>query len=94
MNMKDFQTRDFPIAAFLKARGHRLLATSRQRNSLVFHFPASAKADALLYFNDSAIPCRSFYTAIKELKSLIHGSRDLADNMKDYDSASPTDFTR
>ena len=88
--MKDFQTRDFAVAAFLKAKGYRLLNTSRQRNSLVFHFPFSAKADAFLYFKDFAIPCRSFYAAIKELKSLIHGSRDLADNMEHSSNVNPT----
>ena len=87
--MKDFMTRDFPLAAFLRAKGYRLLATSRQRNSLVFHFPAEATADALQYFNDSAIACRTFYAAIKELKALIHGARDLADNMKDCNDAFP-----
>jgi hypothetical protein len=89
--MQDFKTRDFQVAAFLIAKGYRLLATSRQRNSLVFHFPASAKTDALLYFNDFAIPCRSFYAAIKELKSLIHGSRELANTMEDdnYEEFTP-----
>ena len=81
--MQNFETRDFPVAAFLRTRGYRLLGTSRQRNSLVFHFPASARADASLFLNDFAIPCRTFYAAIKELKALIHGSRDLANTMKD-----------
>jgi len=88
--MQDFfRTREFPVAAFLKAQGYPILATISQGNSLIFCFPASAKAAASLYFEDFAIPCRTFYAAIKELKSLIHGSKDLADTMKESTDGHP-----
>jgi hypothetical protein len=85
--MKDFRTREFPQAAYLKAKGYKLVATSRQRNSLVFHFPESAQKHALDYFNDVAIPCRTFYSAVKELKALIHG---LANTMEDSEHVPTT----
>jgi hypothetical protein len=81
--MGHYKTREFPQAAYLRAKGYKLLATSRQRNSLIFHFPDSAQEHALDYFNDVAIPCRTFYSAVKELKALIHG---MANIMKDSDN--------
>jgi hypothetical protein len=81
--MNDFRTRDFPIAAFLLARGHRIVATTRSGNSIWFHFAPAASYEAPQYLADVEVPCRTFYAAIKELKSLIHGSRDLANSIKE-----------
>ena len=70
--MSTFQTRDFPLAAFLMTLGFPLLGTESRGNSLLFCFPSTAAAAAPRYLQGEKVPARAFYASIRDLKSVIH----------------------
>ncbi len=72
MKMKTFQTRDFPLAAFLMTLGFPLLGTESRGTSLLFCFPPAAADAAPGYLQGEKVPARAFYASIRDLKSLIH----------------------
>ena len=72
MNMNDFQTRDFPLAAFLMTLGFPLLGTESRGHNLIFCFPSTAADAAPRYLQGEKVPARAFYASIRDLKSLIH----------------------
>jgi len=80
--MQDFQTRDFPLAAFLMTLGFPLLGTESRGNSLLFCFPPTAADAAPRYLQGEKVPARAFYAAVRDLKSLIHSRCSSADRMK------------
>ena len=82
MNMNDFQTRDFPLAAFLMTVGFPLLETKPKGSSLIFCFPSTAADAAPRYLRGEKVPARAFYASIRDLKSLIHNRPQSAANMK------------
>ena len=74
--MSTFQTRDFPLAAFLITLGYPLKETKCVGTSLLFCFPPPAADVAPLYIQGERVSARAYYSAIKDLKSLIHNSRE------------------
>jgi len=81
--MHDFRTRDFSLAAFLITLGFPLKETKSVGTSLLFCFPPAAADAAPLYIQGERVSARAFYSAIKDLKSLIHNSREARINEKD-----------
>ena len=81
MNMRDFQTRDFPLAAFLMTLGFPLLGTESRGTSLLFCFPPTAADAAPRYLQGEKVPARAFYASIRDLKSLIHSRPQSAAKM-------------
>ena len=82
MNMNDFQTRDFSLAAFLMTLGFPLLETQSRGRSLIFCFPPTAGDAAPRYLQGEKVPARAFYASIRDLKSLIHNRPQSAAKMK------------
>ena len=76
MNMNDFRTRDFPLAAFLITLGFPLKETRNKGTSLLFCFPPPAVDAAPLYIQGERVSARAYYSAIKDLKTVIHNSRE------------------
>ena len=70
--MNNFQTRDFPLAAFLVTLGFPLVETQSRGSSLIFCFPSTAADAAPRYLQGEKVPARAFYASIRDLKSLIH----------------------
>ena len=81
MNIHDFQTRDFPLAAFLMTVGFPLLETKPKGSSLLFCFPPTAADAAPRYLQGEKVPARAFYASIRDLKSLIHNRPQSAAKM-------------
>ncbi len=78
--MRDFQTRDFSLAAFLITLGFPLKETRSRGTSLLFCFPSTAADAAPRYLQGEKVQARAFYAAIKDLKSLIHNRREASIN--------------
>ncbi len=74
--MSTFQTRDFPLAAFLITLGFPLKETKSVGTSLLFCFPPPAAAAAPLYIQGERVSARAYYSSIKDLKTVIHNSRE------------------
>ena len=81
--MSTFQTRDFPLAAFLITLGYPLKETKSIGTSLLFCFPPDAYDAAPLYIQGERVSARAYYSAIKDLKSLIHNSREARINRQE-----------
>lgn len=74
--MPDFRTRDFPLAAFLITLGYPLKETKSVGTSLLFCFPPPAVDAAPRYIQGERVSARAYYSAIKDLKTVIHNSRE------------------
>ena len=81
--MQTFQTRDFPLAAFLITLGFPLKETKSVGTSLLFCFPPDAYDAAPLYIQGERVSARAYYSAIKDLKSIIHNSREARINRQE-----------
>ena len=88
MNMNDFQTRDFSLAAFLITLGFPLKETKSIGTSLLFCFPPPAADAAPRYIQGEQVSARAFYASIKDLKSLIHNSREARINEQEQNENS------
>ena len=67
---------DLSVAAFLLARGHRLLGLedTGKGGQVAFRF-ATGKDEAVLYFTGEPIEARVFAQALKTLESALHQRR-------------------
>lgn len=83
INMNLFRTRDFSLAAFLITLGFPLKETKSVGTSLLFCFPPDAADATPLYIQGERVSARAFYSAIKDLKSLIHNSREARINRQE-----------
>lgn len=74
----EYRTSDFYMAAFIKAKGIRLIDLERQpdgRCHFIFDLPLdlTEKSISLDYYGaDATVHPREFASAIKALKSLLH----------------------
>jgi len=80
MKMNLFRTRDFPLAALLITLGFPLKETKSVGTSLLFCFPPPAADAAPLYIQGERVSARAYYSAIKDLKTIIHNSREVRIN--------------
>ena len=90
--MHDFQTRDFPLAAFLMTVGFPLLETKPKGTSLLFCFPSTAADAAPRYLQGEKVPARAFYAAVRDLKSVIHNRREARMNMQEKNEENRPNF--
>jgi hypothetical protein len=66
----EYPTRDLQLAAFLRAKGHRLLRIDRERHPrlLVFEQTPQLDADARAYFTDQPIGAQTLFDHYRALK--------------------------
>jgi len=67
----DYRTNELELAAFLKARGHKLIGTQPDGRLIRFAFPESASADADGYFAGMEVSARDLFEAHRHLRALI-----------------------
>lgn len=67
----DYRTNELELAAFLKARGHKLIGTQPDGRLVLFVFPESAATDADGYFAGVTISARELFEAHRHLRALI-----------------------
>lgn len=74
-NGQVYKTRSIQLAAFLAARGHKVVSTSKEGPATFFHFndtpelPSDIKA---LKFGDDSVSARNLFEARTRLLGLIH----------------------
>lgn len=66
-----YHTTELEIAAFLKARGHRLTAARLDGRFVVFEFDPAATADVPTYFSGAETPARELFEAHRSLRAMI-----------------------
>ena len=66
-----YHTTELEIAAFLKARGHRLTAARLDGRFVVFEFDPAATADVPTYFSGAETPARELFEAHRSLWAMI-----------------------
>jgi hypothetical protein len=66
-----YQTTELEVAAFLKARGHRLLDAQPQGRLVTFGFEDSACEDVQAYFSGAEVSARELFEAHRHLRALI-----------------------
>lgn len=71
---KEYATSDFYLAAFLKAKGLKLVNTERDGRRTTFIFEDKDSRQALLreFYNDGVIEVNAFKNAIQDLKAVIY----------------------
>jgi len=67
----DYRTNELELAAFLKARGHKLMGTQPDGRLVLFAFPESAASDADRYFAGTEVPAMELFEAHRHLRALI-----------------------
>jgi len=67
----DYRTNELELAAFLKARGHKLIGTQPDGRLILFSFPESASADADGYFAGTEVSATELFEAHRHLRALI-----------------------
>jgi hypothetical protein len=68
---KPYKTTELEVAAFLKARGHKLLNLEPQGRIVGFAFDNDAEPDVPEYFSGAAVPARELFEAHRSLRALI-----------------------
>lgn len=66
-----YRTSELEIAAFLKARGHRLTSANLDGRFVTFEFASTAAADVPTYFGGGETPARELFEAHRSLRALI-----------------------
>jgi hypothetical protein len=75
IRVEDFQTTDLGLAAFLLSRGHALLRVDTVgAGRRVFSFPAEVRNETQAFYQNAAVPARTFANALRDLKALIRGT--------------------
>ena len=71
--METYRTSDFYLAAFLKAKGLRLLDKQRMEGKVIFIFNDRPDRKALIqeFFNDGVVGVAAFKNAIQDLKTIV-----------------------
>jgi hypothetical protein len=77
VEQSSFDTRDFYLASFLRARGYELAEVRREGSRCVFRFRDRADRRATMnefYRGEGVISPLSLVEAIRQMKSLIHNT--------------------
>ncbi len=69
--MRELLISDIQVAAFLVARGHKMLSIRPEGALGVFIFPADLQDEADKFFQDGQVSARKFGNAIRELKARV-----------------------
>jgi hypothetical protein len=69
-----YETSDFYLASFLKARGMRLADTTREGRRVTFVFEDRDDRRGLVasFYNDGQVGVNAFTHAIQDLKAVVH----------------------
>jgi predicted O-methyltransferase YrrM len=78
MNTQPYRTSELELAAFLKARGHRLLSAKQNGKMVTFEFTPEAADDADNYFSGAESSARELFEAHRSLRALIQQVREHA----------------
>jgi hypothetical protein len=65
-----YKTSDLYLAAFLKAKEHKLIC-ERANRKCFFLFPADVSADVADFFNDGQISAAKYKNAVQDIKTFI-----------------------
>jgi predicted O-methyltransferase YrrM len=84
-----YQTTELELAAFLKARGHRLLEASPQGRLVSFAFVEEAAGDAQQYFAGAEISARELFEAHRHLRALIQQLKQHINNQNGKNNNEP-----
>jgi hypothetical protein len=66
-----YQTTELEIAAFLKARGHRLVQVIPAGRLACFEFEQAAEPDVTTYMSGALVSARELFEAHRHLRALI-----------------------
>lgn len=69
--MRELLISDIQVAAFLVARGHKMLSIRPEGALGVFIFPADLQDEADKFFQDGQVSARKFANSIRELKTRV-----------------------
>jgi len=69
--MEAYCTSELEVAAFLKARGHRLIGAKPNGRLVSFSFEGRAGSDVDSYFAGAEISARELFEAHRHLRTLI-----------------------
>lgn len=73
-----YRTTELEVAAFLKAKGHRLQAAEPQGRMVAFLFAPGADRDVDAYIGGEAVPARELFEAHRSLRALIQQVKENA----------------
>jgi predicted O-methyltransferase YrrM len=76
MTLTPYRTTELELAAFLKARGHRLLSAKQNGKMVTFEFIPDAAKDADNYFSGAESSARELFEAHRSLRALIQQVRE------------------
>jgi hypothetical protein len=90
MTQSTYKTTELEIAAFLKARGHRLTSANLDGRFVTFEFASTAAADVPTYFVGAETPARELFEAHRSLRALIlqikeHSSQQIGTEHTSHD---------
>jgi len=77
-----YRTGELELAAFLKSRGHKLLAAKMTGRFVSFEFIATAAEDVDSYFGGAETSARELFEAHRSLRALIQQVREHASQIK------------
>ena len=66
-----YLTTELELAAFLQARGHKLISATPQGRLVAFAFDDRARSDVDAYFAGAQVPARDLFSAHRHLRTLI-----------------------
>jgi hypothetical protein len=76
MTPSPYRTTELELAAFLKARGHRLLSAKQSGKMVTFEFTSDAADDVDNYFSGAESSARELFEAHRSLRALIQQVRE------------------
>ena len=76
MSNVSYKTTELELAAFLKARGHRLASARLDGRVVSFEFNGEAASDVESYFAGAEVPARDLFEAHRGLRALIQQVRE------------------
>jgi hypothetical protein len=83
--MNAYQTTELEVAAFLKARGHRLLNAEPAGRMVTFSFEDRAGPDVDAYISGAAVPARELFEAHRSLRALIQQVKEHQSQRSGYE---------
>jgi hypothetical protein len=76
MTSPPYRTSELELAAFLKARGHRLHSAKQSGRMVTFEFTSEAADDVDNYFDGAETSARDLFEAHRSLRALIQQVRE------------------
>jgi len=80
MTTHPYKTTELEVAAFLKARGHKLLGAQSQGRIVEFSFEPTAHEDVDSYIAGAGVAARELFEAHRSLRALIQQVKEQVRN--------------